>query len=294
MAGRHPTLLFGIALTSGASGQAAELALQSVGIANEAAGVRVVGPDGAAGNVGLLQVRMQGSQNNEFGSVCGMNSAAVDVVCSQLGYDFGTLGSSACDRYGGNNLCGAPGSAVAMADLTCSGGELDIRECSFVSPSTSCLAHELDAIVFCGFNSHSGADEGEMRLIDADGAPSLDGIGRLEIFHQGAWGPVCRSGFTIGAASVACKAMGYASAATAEKDFSCRSASGHNYCGDVAACLSEVSCSGQEANIIECPHEQDDNVFCAPEESVVIHCNGEGNSQGRGRKNAGSKAGGVA
>ena len=56
------------------SSKAAELALQSVGIANEAAGVRVVGPDGAAGNVGLLQVRMQGSQNNEFGSVCGMNS----------------------------------------------------------------------------------------------------------------------------------------------------------------------------------------------------------------------------
>lgn len=276
----------------------------------------MVGSDGAAANVGLLQVRMQGSQNNEFGSVCGMNSvcfaflncniaqlrrcaflimqAAANVVCSQLGYDFGALGSSACGRYGGNNLCGAPGSAVAMAALTCSGAELDIGECSFQSPSTSCLAHELDAIVFCGMNSHSDFAEGQNRLIDVGGAPSLDGIGRLEVFHQGAWGPVCRSGFTLGAASVACKAMGYASATATENDFSCQRASGHNYCGDVAASLSEISCSGQEANVFECPHEKDDNVFCAPEESVVIHCNGEGNPQGRGRQNAGSKAGGAA
>ena len=220
--------------------------------------------------------------------------AAADVVCSQLGYDFGSLGSSSCGRYGGNNLCGAPGSAVAMADLTCSGAELDIRECSFQSPSTSCLAHELDAIVFCGMNSQRDIAEGESRLIDVGGAPSLDGIGRLEIFHKGAWGPVCKSGFTLGAANVACKAMGYASATTSEKDFNCQRASGHNYCGDVTASLSEVSCSGQEANVVDCPHEEDDNVFCAAEESVVIHCNGEGNSQGRGRKNAGSKAGSVA
>ena len=48
---------------------------QNVGISyDKAASVRVVGSDGGAANVGLLQVRMQGSQNNEFGSVCGMNS----------------------------------------------------------------------------------------------------------------------------------------------------------------------------------------------------------------------------
>ena len=30
--------------------------------------------------------------------------AAVDVVCSQMGYDFGSLGSSSCDRFGGNDF----------------------------------------------------------------------------------------------------------------------------------------------------------------------------------------------
>ena len=57
------------------SSKAVEVALQNVGISHDkGASVRVVGSDGAAANVGLLQVRMQGSQNNEFGSVCGMNS----------------------------------------------------------------------------------------------------------------------------------------------------------------------------------------------------------------------------
>ena len=93
MARLHPTLLFGAALTNCASGQvrwtfinlwfpaafflfseASEIASQQVGTTNTAASVRVVGLDGTAASVGLLQVRMQGSENGEFGSVCGMNA----------------------------------------------------------------------------------------------------------------------------------------------------------------------------------------------------------------------------
>ena len=93
MARFHPTLLFGVTLTNCASGhvrwtflqlrfraasflflEAAEIAFQHVGIANKAVSVRVVGPDGMAANVGLLQIKMQDSQKNEFGSVCGMNA----------------------------------------------------------------------------------------------------------------------------------------------------------------------------------------------------------------------------
>ena len=220
--------------------------------------------------------------------------AAADVACGQLGYDFGSLGSSTCDRYGGNNMCGAPGSAVAMADLSCKGGELDIRDCAYASPSTSCLAHGSDSIVFCGMASQAGDGEEDIRLIDAAGAPALDGIGRLEIYRKGTWGPVCRSGFTIGGASVACKAMGYVGAVASESNFNCRGDSGHDFCGDVSASFGGVACSGQEASLSECPHEVDDNVFCAPEESVVIHCSGEGNAQGRGRKNIAPKASAMA
>ena len=101
---------------------------------------------------------------------------------------------------------------------------------------------------------------------------------------------MCRSGFTVGAASVACKAMGYSGTASSETNLDCRDALEHNLCGGVEPRISEVSCSGQEASIVECPHEEDDNVFCAPEESVVIHCNGDGNPEGRGRKSVSLKA----
>ena len=53
--------------------EASNLSFRSFGVGEAAASVRVVGADGAAANVGLLQVRMQGSHKNEFGSVCGMN-----------------------------------------------------------------------------------------------------------------------------------------------------------------------------------------------------------------------------
>ena len=86
----HPTLFFGVALTARLPCQVSFfipsvkqclfLCLQAAGnvfhnngFADAAASVRLVGPGGAASNVGLLQVRMQGSPKNEFGSVCGMN-----------------------------------------------------------------------------------------------------------------------------------------------------------------------------------------------------------------------------
>ena len=48
-----------------------------------------------------------------------------DVVCRMQGYDHGPVGSSPCSFYGGSNLCGKLGTAIAMKDLKCSGGELE-------------------------------------------------------------------------------------------------------------------------------------------------------------------------
>ena len=48
----------------------------------EEVGVRVVDSAGGPSNAGLLQVQIGDGQ---FGTVCGMDLAAVDVVCRQLG-----------------------------------------------------------------------------------------------------------------------------------------------------------------------------------------------------------------
>ena len=72
------------------------------------ADVRLVDAAGSISNVGLLQVRTDAG----FGTVCGANPAAADVVCRALGYSYGSVSTSPCGFYGGANLCGAPGSPV--------------------------------------------------------------------------------------------------------------------------------------------------------------------------------------
>ena len=97
---------------------------------------------------------------------------------------------------------------VGLANLVCDGGELDIQDCSFTAPDAACLDHSLDSIVYCGLEGHSSnPPEGTSRILSFDGSPSIDGVGRLEMFSAGGWSPVCTSGFTSGAANVACKSM---------------------------------------------------------------------------------------
>jgi len=242
-----------------------------------AVGVRIVDKSGAASNIGLVQVQAAGG---EYGTVCGMNAEAAGVVCRQLGYTFGSLATTPCGGYGGSNLCGTPGSPVAMEGLTCAGGELAATECQWSLPGAACADHSADAVVYCG--NAKGADvvpEGSARIVSYDGAPSFDGSGRLEVFAAGAWAPVCRDGFTAGSASLACASMGFEGAVTTKAQ-SCRGFQGQDYCGEVSPRLSSVACVGNEDELLACPHEEGDDVFCAAQESVVVSCAGSGNAQG--------------
>ena len=117
-----------------------------------------------------------------------------------------------------------------------------------------------------------------MRLIDGDGAPSIDGIGRLDIVYSGTWAPVCSSGFTSGAATVACKTMGFSGAEFSAEVLNCKSA---KLCGGSAPHVSSVSCAGSSASLLDCKHESGKYVYCAPEETVVIKCVGNGDASGR-------------
>ncbi len=238
--------------------------------------VRIVDSAGAISNAGLLEIRTESAQV-EFGSVCGMNLAAADVVCKQLGYDFGSVSDSPCSDYGGSDLCGAQGAPIAMEDLECTGGELDILSCSCKAPTEKCASHRMDSIVYCGKSGAGLPEDGSSRLL-AGGAPSIDGAGRLEIFTSGAWSPVCSSGFTPGSASVACKAMGFSGAKASTSD--CAAVG----CGSVPPQISEMSCSGGEADLLSCAFEEGDDVFCDVSESVVISCVGDGDTQGRPMK----------
>ena len=270
--------------------QAAAREAQSSSTSQEAP-VRLVDGSGAPSNAGLLQVRVG---DGSFGTVCGMTLAAVDVVCRQLGnsysslymaslaasmaltgYDYGSLASSPCGSYGGRNICGATGSPVSMQGLTCKGDELSVGECSWSTPDADCSRHALDSVVFCGENGRPAVPEGAARLLSSDGTPSLSGSGLLEMRVGDAWSPIC--GVSPGAATVACKLMGF-TAASADVSL----ASGTTKEPRVG----DLDCGGSEASLLDCSFREGEDVFCAPEEAALIHCAGEGDPTGRMGKEA--------
>lgn len=252
-----------------------------------AASVRIVDAAGSLSNRGLVQVRTENPMAVEYGTVCGLNGFAADVICRQLGYSFGSVGSSPCSMYAGSDMCGAVGTPVAMKALECDGTEFDLKNCRWEAPDETCLRHGDDSIVFCGsIDESESSRDGAVRLLSYDGSPSIDGVGRVEVFRGGSWAPVCRSGFTAGAASVICSQMSFVGAQSSEPFESCGNVNGRNFCGTTPPRTSEVACTGQEHLIAECSFEADSNVYCAPEESIVVSCLGDGDTQGRPTKGA--------
>jgi len=235
--------------------------------------VRLVDEAGSVASVGLLQVATEAG----FGTVCGANAAAADVICRSMGYARGSISSSPCRFYGGADLCGASGSPVAMADLRCSGSEWGVEECTWAIPDEACLSHSQDTIVYCATSQGAGTPQGAVRLLAADGSPSISGAGRPEVFVDGAWLPICSTGASAGAANVICKSMGFSGAGGSSK------CSGHD-CGSTEPGIGELACSGTELGPLACPHEAGDDVFCAPSESLVVTCAGNGDTQGRPAK----------
>ena len=145
-------------------------------------------------------------------------------------YLVGHLGGRPCVSYDGSDACGAPGSPVAINSLQCSGAEVDKYSCQWAKPDAECLGHELDSVVFCAASaSPMMPKEGALRLISTDGAPSVESVGRLEVFLKGSWGGVCFEGFSAGSAATACRQMGFAGIGKTELA-SCVSFGDLNYC----------------------------------------------------------------
>merc|ERR1711956_24057 len=161
--------------------------------------------------------------------------------------------------YGGASLCGAPGSPVAAVNLECSGEEMGIKECRWSVPSGAGPGHGEDVVVYCG-SSASTVREGSVRLLSVDGTPSLSGEGIAEVFLHEAWSPVC--GISAGAASVLCKALGFAGMVTGAETARSTKTPG----------VGDLSCSGSEASVLECSFESGQDVYCAPYEASLIHC----------------------
>ncbi|XP_038053929.1 neurotrypsin-like [Patiria miniata] len=82
-----------------------------------------------------------------------------------------------------------------------------------------------------------------LRLVDGDGKRS----GRVEIYHDDAWGAICDNGWDMKEASIVCHQLGFLEAEEAT------SVSLEESEEEVPIVMNRVSCKGSERRLVDCP-----------------------------------------
>ena len=86
-------------------------------------------------------------------------------------------------------------------------------------------------------------EEGSIRLVGG----TTDNEGRVEVYHNDAWGTVCDDRWDINDASVVCQQLGYSGATSALDEAYFGEGSGPIH-------YDEVACTGTETRLADCDH----------------------------------------
>ncbi|XP_071486552.1 scavenger receptor cysteine-rich domain-containing protein DMBT1-like [Diadema antillarum] len=221
--------------------------------------------DGSTVNEGRLEV----FANGVWGTVCDGDWDVDDaaVVCQQLGF------GPAVEATGGARF-GQGRGPIVLSGVECDGSEASIMECEHNQLGVSNCKHDDDAGVIC-----RGPEA--IRLVNS--VEQDPNKGRLEVFHEGAWGTVCDDSFDMVDAMVACRQLGFLAALAVVP--------GAFYgVGTGPVHLDNVQCNGDEDLLIDCPRSTLDRRNCGHDEDVGIVCfatvplqlvGGNGHQEGR-------------
>ncbi|XP_035663824.1 deleted in malignant brain tumors 1 protein-like isoform X2 [Branchiostoma floridae] len=226
---------------------------------------------GAAPVIGMqLQIRLVGGSTlldgrvevrngtGQWGSVCDDNFDLQDahVVCRQLGFG-AALEVKPAGHFGEGS------GNVWLDEVACRGIETNLGDCPADSWGRSDCSHKEDVGVVCAGNA-------ALRLV---GLPA-PWKGRLQIRPWRAleWGAVCNTGWTEAEAGFVCRQMGYTGGVTSSGQADIGEGSENIWLGD-------VTCSGDETNILscdfswepsDCDHSQDVQIICTGGVSVRL------------------------
>ncbi|XP_038049732.1 uncharacterized protein LOC119723239 [Patiria miniata] len=218
-------------------------------------GLRLV--NGVSNNTGRLEIYF----NGQWGTVCddGWSLDEATVVCRQLG-----LGDA---QEATHNAYFGPGTGdILLGNVSCSGNEDTLMDCSHPPVGTHHCTHMEDAGVIC-------QAQASIRL--SGGAVNHEG--RVELFYNSVWGTVCHYGWDLNDAKVACRQLGFPGALS----YTHSAAYGG---GTGPVLLNNVACVGNEADLWSCPHsgvgtywclhDYDAGVVCSPSDigSPIVTC----------------------
>ncbi|XP_072181985.1 scavenger receptor cysteine-rich domain-containing protein DMBT1-like [Diadema setosum] len=209
------------------------------------AGVRCIGVrlvDGETPREGRVEVYA----NDAWGTVCddSWDLEDAEVVCKRLGY------GGAKDAVS-NAAFGQGTGDIWLDDVSCTGTETSIFDCSNNGIGVNDCSHDQDAGVRCI----------SVRLVN--GATLKEG--RVEVYANGAWGTVCDDSWDLDDAKVVCTSLGYGGAEDALSNAAFGQGTGDIWLDDVSCTGTERSifdCGNNGIGVNDCSHYQDAGVRC--------------------------------
>ncbi|XP_038061131.1 deleted in malignant brain tumors 1 protein-like [Patiria miniata] len=209
--------------------------------------VRLV--NGASTNAGRLEVYF----NGQWGTVCddGWSLDEATVVCRQLG-----LGDA---QKATHNAYFGPGTGdILLGNVSCSGNEDTLMDCSHPPVGTHHCTHMEDAGVIC-------QAQASIRL--SGGAANNEG--RVELFYNSVWGTVCHWNWRLNDAKVACRQLGFPGALLHTTNAAYGGGTG-------PVLLSNVGCVGNEADLWSCGHSGVGGHWCTHDYDAGVVCSPSG------------------
>ncbi|KAJ8314146.1 hypothetical protein KUTeg_008707 [Tegillarca granosa] len=199
--------------------------------------------DGPKENEGRVEVYKKG----RWGSVCKpLGHIEAAYICRHLGYLGGISAGSGV--YG-------PGRGIFWhINITC----LYSRNCEIAMPvpdPTGC-DHSQDAAIIC---------DHMIRLTPGEDELSMRNIGRLDMYHNEQYLPVCAENWIPENTRVACRQLGY-------EDGELTEARENDFLQDGHVWMMEVVCTGSETRLDKCKHSGWSLNGCKSRRPVFLHC----------------------
>ncbi|XP_055046924.2 scavenger receptor cysteine-rich domain-containing protein DMBT1-like [Misgurnus anguillicaudatus] len=169
--------------------------------------------------------RVEVLYNNQWGTVCdaGWDITDAAVVCKSMGCGTpisATTGASFGEGSG----------PVWLDEVSCSGDEPTVKNCTSKALGMSSCSHKQDAGVNCR----------DVKLVN--GTSPCDG--RLQVLYNNRWGAVCYAGWGPEEAAVICKELGCGEVIQT-KSYLAPS--------DELVWMNNVTCTGNELSVRDCP-----------------------------------------
>ncbi|PFX14302.1 Deleted in malignant brain tumors 1 protein [Stylophora pistillata] len=212
--------------------------------------VRLVSPASSSSS-GRVEVLYNGT----WGTICdnSWDLQDADVVCRLLGYD-GALSAL------GSAVFGEGTGQIWLDDVDCVGVETAISQCNHRGWGVENCEHYRDASVVC---------RPQVRLASPTDSSSS---GRVEVFHNGAWGTICDNSWGLQDADVVCRQLGYDGAISAPGNAAFGEGTGQIW-------LDNINCVGVETAISQCDHSGWGVENCEHYEDASVLCRPQGTGQ---------------